>query len=105
MTITLSGKEYPLRFTVNALCCLEEKTGKSLSQLQSSQMSCLRGLLWCGLMEQCPDMTLEQAGELITAHLQGGGSLNTLSDALAAALEDACFFPRLGRGTPPEMNG
>ncbi|MBR1585722.1 MAG: hypothetical protein IJ662_09300 [Clostridia bacterium] len=92
MTVTLNGVEYPLRFTVNALCCLEEKTGKSLDQLQGAQMSCLRGLLWCGLMEANPAMTLQDAGDLITRHLQSGGSLSALSDALAKALEDACFF-------------
>ena len=28
------------------------------------------------------------------AHLQSGGSLQSVSDTLAAALEDACFFPK-----------
>ena len=49
MNITLNGRDYPLRFSVNALCCLEEKTNLSLSGLQGRQMSCIRGLIWCGL--------------------------------------------------------
>lgn len=101
MILTLNGKDYPLRFSVNALCCLEEKTGRSLDSLQGSQMSCLRGLLWCGLLETRPQTTLEEAGELLDAHLRSGGDLKTVSDALAAALEDACFFPRPGRSAAP----
>ncbi len=100
MNIALNGKSYPLRFTVNALCCLEEKTGQGLDQLQGGRISTLRGLLWCGLMEGCPAITLESAGQLLNDHLQHGGDLASVSDALAAALEDACFFPPRGRETP-----
>ena len=96
MTINLNGREYPLRFSVNALCCLEEKTGKSLSQLQSTELSCLRGLLWCGLMESKSPPTLEGAGELLDAHLRAGGSLSQVSAILSEALSDACFFPKPG---------
>lgn len=95
-TVTLNGREYPLRFTVNALCCLEEKTGKSLDQLQSAQVSCLRGLLWCALLETEQRLTLEDTGALIDAHLRSGGDLASLARALSGALEDACFFPRPG---------
>lgn len=97
-SLTLNGREYPLRFTVNALCRLEEKTGKSLEDMRSGQMSCLRGLLWCGLAEGAPEMTLEQAGDLIDAYLRSGGQWKALSDQMAAALEDACFFPRPAAG-------
>ena len=90
--LTLNGRDYPLRFSINALCCLEEKTGLSLNSLPSAQFSCLRGLVWCGLMEAQPGLTLEAAGKMLDAHLQSGGSLQSVSDTLAAALEDACFF-------------
>lgn len=94
MTVTLCGREYSLRFSVNALCCLEEKTGISLDGLQGSPMRCLRGLLWCGLMESCPQITPEDAGKMLDEHLRSGGSLAQVSSALALALEDACFFPK-----------
>ncbi len=92
--LTLNGRDYPLRFSINALCCLEEKTGMSLARLQSAQFTCLRGLIWCGLMEAEKGMTLEAAGDLLDAHIRSGGELQAVSDALAAALEDACFFPK-----------
>ncbi len=96
MTITLNGREYPLRFSVNALCCLEEKTGRGLSSLQSDRLSCIRALLWCGLMESEKGLTLEGAGELLDAHLRAGGSLSQVSAILSEALSDACFFPKPG---------
>ena len=95
-SITLSGREYPLRFSVNALCCLEEKTGQSLDALQGAQLSCVRGLLWCGLMEGMPHLTLEDTGEMMDAHLQSGGNLKSLAEELALALSDACFFQAPG---------
>ena len=101
MTVTLNGKEYPLHFTVNALCSLEEKTGLRLDRLRGSSIACLRGLLWCGLMTSQPGLTLRQAGDLLDAHLRGGGALASVSSALAAALEDACFFPKPGKDAPP----
>ncbi len=99
MNITLNGRDYPLRFSVNALCCLEEKTNLSLSGLQGRQMSCIRGLIWCGLLETPDRMTLEEAGALLDAHLRSGGSLEDAASALAAALEDACFFPKRAQAT------
>lgn len=96
-TITLNGREYPLRISVNALCCLEEKTGKSLAQLHATQMSCLRGLLWCALLESDAPLTLEQAGKLLDDHLRSGGSMQQVSSVLAQALEDACFFQLPGK--------
>ncbi len=98
--LTLNGRDYPLRFSINALCCLEEKTGLNLSRLQSAQFSCLRGLIWCGLMESEKGLTLEAAGDLLEAHLRSGGEIQAVSDTLAQALGDACFFPKgMAKGT------
>ena len=58
--ICLNGREYALRYSVNAVCCLEDKLG-SLAELMRNQLSCLRGLLWCGLMETEKGITLEDA--------------------------------------------
>lgn len=100
--IALNGREYTLRYTVNAVCCLEEKMGAGLESLMRTQLSCLRGLLWCGLMENHPGVTLERAGEMLQAHLEQGGSLRAVADILAAALEDAGFFRQPGTGRAKE---
>ena len=97
--ICLNGREYALRYSVNAVCCLEDKLG-SLAELMRNQLSCLRGLLWCGLMETEKGITLEDAGALLQAHLDGGGSLKQVSGQIAAALEAAGFF-QLPAGSGP----
>ena len=100
--ICLNGREYALRYSVNAVCCLEDKLG-GLTALMRNEVSCLRGLLWCGLMETEKGLTLEGAGALLQAHLDGGGSLSQVSGQIAAALEEAGFFqPPAGSGTAPD---
>ena len=91
--ITLCGREYSLRFSVNSLCCLEEKMDKGLSGLFKTDLSSLRALLWCGLQEQEQHLTLEDAGLLLEEHLKSGGSLMDVSCRIARALEVAGFFP------------
>lgn len=100
--ICLNGREYALRYSVNAVCGLEDKLG-SLAELTRNPLSCLRGLLWCGLMETEKGITLEDAGALLQAHLDGGGSLKQVSGQMAAALEEAGFFqPPAGNGPAPD---
>lgn len=99
--VTLSGKNYPLHFTVNALCRLEEKTGMSLDRLQENSLSCIRGLLWCGLLQDHPDFTPEDAGEMLEKHLENGGVLKETASLLALALQDACFFRQAGAEIMP----
>lgn len=90
--VELSGVFYPLRYTVNAVCCLEEKMKGGLNTLLSSGLSSVRGLLWCGMLHQLPTLTLEDAGDLLEKHLSQGGSLQKVADALAGCLEAAGFF-------------
>ena len=97
--ITLAGKNYPLHFTVNALCLLEEKAGMSLDHLQENSLSCIRALLWCALLHDQPALTLTDAGNLLENHPKGGGTLNDVAACLARALEDACFFQQAGAET------
>lgn len=92
--VTLCGRDYSLTFSVNALCLLEEKTGLSLGKLQGQELSCIRGLIWCGQAEAQTALSLEETGDLLDRHLRSGGDISSVSRQLASALEDACFFPR-----------
>lgn len=87
---TVHGCAYPLHFTVNHICLLEETAGKPLPDLLGSSVSSLRDLLWCGLMDE--HISLETAGQWMQDYLSSGGSLKALSSLLAAAMEDAGFF-------------
>lgn len=88
--IELDGREYALRFTVNALCNLEARFG-SLNEALKTEFTCLRALIWCGLMEE-EHLTLEAAGALLQRHFEHGGTLESTAEAVADALNDACFF-------------
>ena len=91
--ICLCGRDYPLRFTINAVCALEEKLG-GLSGLMRTEVSALRALLWCGLLEGGEKLSLTECGALLQRHLESGGNLKAVSTALANAMTDAGFFPR-----------
>lgn len=104
--IHLGDQDFPLRYTVNSLCTLEEVTGYGLDQLLKTSFSAVRGLLWCGLMEARPDLSLVEVGNLLEGHLKEGGSLGRVASILSQALEEAGFF-HLGRGEkdPPSPCG
>ena len=89
--IELAGRLYALRFTVNAVCCLEESRKAGLDELLKTRLSCIRALLWCGLMEE-ENMTEEEAGTLLQKHLDMGGNLQEVGERLADALAAAGFF-------------
>lgn len=92
MRIEIAGQQLRLRYTVNALCAVEERAGGSLDNLMERQFSATRLLLWGGLVERQPDLTIDQAGELISRHIRGGGTLEEIVTMCAQALSEAGFF-------------
>lgn len=93
------GQAHALHYSHNAICRLEETTGKSLGQLtrelesmgENLSVRSVRQLFWGGLPE---GTTLEQAGEIMDAvGLQGAGDL--IARAVAAA------FPAPAPGAGP----
>lgn len=60
------GRSLDLRFTANALCRLEEVTGRGIVDLatdleQSMRITDLRTMLWAGI----PGISIEEAGDII----------------------------------------
>lgn len=88
----IGGRELALRYTVNALCAVEELAGGSLDKLMEKQYTASRLLLWGALRETMPELTLAQAGELIGAHLRAGGTIEEIVNLCADALAEAGFF-------------
>lgn len=89
--IKLGDQEYALRYTINSVCCLEERFGKALHSLLCTDVSSVRALLWCALLDQY-SLTLEQAGDLLDQALDQGRSLTDIGACCAGALNDAGFF-------------
>ena len=90
--IEIAGHAFVLHYSVNALCAVEERAGGSLDGLMERQFSATRLLLWGGLMERQPEMTLAAAGELISDHIRMGGTLEEIVNLCAQALSEAGFF-------------
>ncbi len=87
--ITLNGKEYHLEYDMNAMCDIEEKYGtfdaamKKMSSMDSNKpiMKDLRFMFWKALQHSEPEMTEQQAGQMITMH-----NLNEVMMAVNAAM-------------------
>ena len=90
--IEIGGKRYRLKYTVNAMCAVEEISGGSLDKLMDMQFSACRLLLWGALIAYQPEITLTVAGELIGKCLKEGGTLEDIVNICAEALSEAGFF-------------
>lgn len=101
------GKQYTLRYSIDAICCLETETGKGivalLSEFQDSDkitLTLARQMMWAGLREHHPEVTVKEAGELIVA---AGGLMKfieVLNNSFAASfgLEEGKKNPRKAGG-------
>ncbi|MBA4542887.1 hypothetical protein H1164_08230 [Thermoactinomyces daqus] len=76
-------KPRKLKYTFNAFCELED-AGMDLMQLQDGKVKFkdIRLLLWAGLLHELPDLTVEEAGEMIDQ-----GELKEISEAVAEAIQ------------------
>lgn len=80
-------KPRTLRFDLNALCAIEDATGKSLSQAVSNTMSSIRLMLWAGLKHEDPGLTLEQVGAMINP--ADAGLMEAVTNAFKDSLPDS----------------
>jgi len=90
--IEIGGKRYRLKYSVNAMCAVEEISGGSLDKLMDMQFSACRLLLWGALIAHQPETTLDQAGEIIGSCLMEGGTLEDIVNICSEALAEAGFF-------------
>jgi len=98
VTFEALGKVRTLRFSVNAFCDLEDKTGIGMGEIietlkASPKMTFLRDCFWAGLRGADPAITSEEAGDVIDA-LGFEDAANKLGVAVNAA------FPAPKKGTP-----
>lgn len=91
-----------LRYDLNALIEVEERTGISLLQSFSPQMlrvKEIRTFLWAGLIHEDPDLTPERVGALVSP-----GAIGELTQKLHEALTGA--MPKSeGEGDAGEEGG
>jgi hypothetical protein len=92
--IEADGKNYTLKFSVNALCLLEAETGKGFPKLAGElsdpdkvTLTLMRQLVWAGLQEHHRDVTIQLAGDLIV----GAGGMTVIMQKISQAI--AAAFP------------
>ena len=88
----IGGRALVLRYTVNSMCVVEELAGGSLAEAFEADFTAVRLRLWGALIDRQQGLTLREAGELLDAHLRGGGTLGEIVDACAEAMRRAGFF-------------
>lgn len=95
VTFEAGGRSYTLRFSVDALCALEEVSGRGivalsteLSDMDRVSLTLLRKVVWAGLREHHPDIDMKSAGELIVE----AGGLAAMMGVVGTALSRA--FPQ-----------
>jgi hypothetical protein len=89
--VTIDGTPYVLASTFNSLIALQQlfkdvdgtlpSVDSILQRAQRGDLSAVRGVFWSTLLRHHPQMTVEQAGELIDA-AGGPRALNALVDAV-----------------------
>lgn len=91
---------YRLRFSIDALCTLEDSSGKSFPEIAAElqdpskvRLGRVRQMLYAALREHHPDIDLRAAGEIITA----AGGLVVVMERISEALVAA--FPGAERGS------
>ena len=100
MIVTINNKEFTMHYTVNSLCALEDRTGMSIDRLMDRQFSATRFLLWAGLMEEQPELSIKDVGAMINDCIAAGDSLEDIVDLCAEGLREAGFFGPAESGDP-----
>lgn len=87
ISLSYDGEAYTMRLDFNALAEFEgEVGGSALDMLQDPgkmTITQVRALFWAGLRQCHPEITLQEAGRILTQNM------NRLDDALAATFPDA----------------
>ena len=101
-------REYILRYSANALCELEDAlemgvnaVASQLADPESMRLKMVRVVFWAGLRDHHPDITLIQAGEIIT-DLSLTKAMGLVSSAFQLAFQDdsKAHPPQPGKKSP-----
>jgi hypothetical protein len=72
VSVEADGKRYTLVYSVNAICKMEDELGDAVKSIGSlavggKKFSTVRTVFWCGLLDNHPDLTIQDAGRIIDA--------------------------------------
>lgn len=94
VAVELGGQTRHLVYDFNALCALKDNgvDALSLDEAQMTDPRTIRALIWAGLLESDPNVTLKDVGGWMDP-----GNLGEVADAFRKAMEKA-----LQREIPPD---
>ena len=96
-TFTLNGKEYKAKaFDFNLICDLEDQ-GVHMEQAANKPLSMMRA--YFGI---CAGLDREQAGKEIASHMEKGGTMDELGEAMGKEIEESDFFRSISQTAPQE---
>lgn len=92
ISLKAGDKAYTICFTINSVCELEDRLGKSVGEIvgDMGRISVVRAVLWAGLLHH-HKVSLEQAGEIM--HEAGAAAT---AQAINAAMAMAFPQPEAG---------
>ena len=105
------GKLYSFAYSINALCELEEALGQGFAEVAvlmadpaRMRLATVRTMFWAGLREQMPDLTLRDAGKIMT-ELGLARSMALVSEAFVEAFPEAQASGPLSETARPDGIG
>lgn len=101
--IEVDGQSFVLAYNVNAMCEIEYVLAMSTDAIltsltRSPALHIVRALLWGGLRQHHPDLTLAAAGELMEKMGGSGPALEKIGEGLVSAFPDP---PKEGKAARP----
>jgi len=93
---------YTLSLSANAICELEDHTGRDIGDIASSlngnvAMKLVRALVWAALQDHHPDMDIKGAGRVITE-----AGMPACMEAIGVAFQRAFPDAEEGSARPPK---
>ena len=97
--VELGGKTRNIRYNFNALCDVEEATGKPITEI--SGISSIRVLLWAGLRWEDKGLTMQRVGMWIEEYLQNDGQIEDLANAATLAINGSGIMKKQQENDEP----
>lgn len=94
-TLKVGKKDYFLNYDINTLCMMKAQ-GLNIMKLDEMEIDIelVRGLIYFGLKRFHNDITLEDAGELISDYIQEGHTFEEVASVMEQALNNALGVKR-----------
>ena len=105
--VRLNNQDMELKFNVNEVCALEEKSGKGIMALLSEQnigFNVIRLLIWAGLRHKQQNLIIETVGNWLQSAIENGETLNNLTEQATKALTESGILGKVENSEVGEMN-